>query len=76
MVSAIPNFKIGAPFSIGATWGGDNLGAMMNAISSLREFLLQLIMRRVPWREHWADIPEEWMTGHFRRKLQQWNRSN
>jgi hypothetical protein len=33
-LSAIPNFKVGAPTSMGATWGGDNLGAMMNAISN------------------------------------------
>ncbi|MBO9700909.1 MAG: hypothetical protein J7604_11920 [Sporocytophaga sp.] len=34
VLSAIPNLKIGAPTSMGVTWGGDNLGAMMNAIST------------------------------------------
>ena len=34
VLSAIPNLKIGAPTSMGATWGGDNLGAIMNAIST------------------------------------------
>ncbi len=32
-LAAIPNIKIGAPTSAGATWGGDNLGQMMHAIS-------------------------------------------
>jgi hypothetical protein len=34
VLSAIPNFKIGAPTSMGATFGGDNLGAVLQAISS------------------------------------------
>ncbi|WP_372950608.1 neuraminidase-like domain-containing protein [Mariniphaga sp.] len=34
VLSAIPNFKLGSPFSMGATWGGHNLGEMMRAIST------------------------------------------
>jgi hypothetical protein len=34
VLAAIPNLKAGAPTSMGVTWGGDNLGAMMNAVSS------------------------------------------
>lgn len=34
VLAAIPNLKAGAPTSMGVTWGGDNLGAMMNAIST------------------------------------------
>jgi len=34
VLSGVPNFKVGAPTSLGVTWGGDNLGAMMNAMSS------------------------------------------
>ncbi|MCW3071977.1 MAG: hypothetical protein JWO44_1867 [Bacteroidetes bacterium] len=34
VLAAIPNLKIGSPFSMGGTWGGDNLGAMMNATST------------------------------------------
>ena len=34
VLAAIPNLKVGCPPSIGATWGGDNLAGIMNAISS------------------------------------------
>jgi hypothetical protein len=34
VLCAIPNFKLGSPYSIGATWGGHNLGSMMSAIST------------------------------------------
>lgn len=34
VLAAIPNLKAGAPTSLGVTWGGDNLGAMMNAVST------------------------------------------
>ncbi len=34
VLAAIPNLKVGVPTSMGATWGGDNLGALMNAIST------------------------------------------
>jgi len=33
-LAAVPNIKLGVPTSIGATFGGDNLGAIMGAISS------------------------------------------
>ncbi|MEI6900933.1 MAG: hypothetical protein WCL00_13735, partial [Bacteroidota bacterium] len=33
-LSLIPNIKIGVPTSMGATFGGHNVGALMNAISS------------------------------------------
>ncbi|WP_316753710.1 neuraminidase-like domain-containing protein [Pedobacter gandavensis] len=34
VLATIPNFKVGAPFSIGATFGGDNLSSMLSAVSN------------------------------------------